>query len=78
MNNEGIDLATRAGTEPLDQARIATDAVVEARGSLVSVALESGSVVDIERAFYDLFLDVYVRGYYDGRSSQRESDRIDS
>lgn len=73
MSHESVDLATRRDTDLRDRARKATDAIVEARGNQLSTVLDSGSVVDIELAFYDLFLDVYVSGYRDGRSDSPTS-----
>ncbi len=58
----------------LKQARQATDAVVEARGAGLQTALDSARVADIETAFYDLFLEIYLRGYVDGISGDTETE----
>ena len=65
----------RSSTNPslLKQARAATDAVVEARGAGLQTALDSARVADIETAFYDLFLEIYLRGYVDGISADTET-----
>jgi hypothetical protein len=57
----------------LKQARAATDAVVEARGAGLQTALDSGRVAEIEGAFYDVFLEIYLRGYEDGISADTET-----
>jgi hypothetical protein len=53
-----------------ERAKAAADRAVEAMGSTLSQAFESGNVIAIEETFYRVFHQIYLEGWRDGREGQ--------